>query len=457
MQTQFHIGIDDTDSRFGGCTTYTAALIFEKILERNISPIDFPWLVRLNPNIPWKTRGNGALGIHLRVNQHEIGAVRGLVIDTVRSTSDPTIPATDPSAVFLQGPVPEELQRFSSKALHDVIRINEAERLLRDSGAEAFTFKGRRGIIGALAALGYPPDWDHTYEIIAYRTKEYLGKRRRVNPESIKRMDQRRELRTFNNLDPETGRILVCPHGPDPVLLGIRGEDPAALLEALQEVSIGEPVERVMLFKTNQGTDVHLVHEENIGKVAPHQSVVIAGRVLTRPTTIRGGHVVFKLRDPTGSIDCAAYEPTGPFRKAVRKLLPGDTIRALGGVRRGPGSGLTLNLEKLEVLKLVEDVKHAKPFCPACGSSSESMGRLQGFRCRRCGLRLPRSSLISRVNARGLKEGVYLPPARAHRHLTKPESRYSEHSALTHPWAPFHGWDSVRSLLESNLCSKIEN
>ena len=54
-----HIGIDDTDSVSGMCTTYLAS---ELILEFNeCDVIGYPRLVRLNPNIPWKTRGNGAI------------------------------------------------------------------------------------------------------------------------------------------------------------------------------------------------------------------------------------------------------------------------------------------------------------------------------------------------------------------------------------------------------------
>jgi len=40
--------------------------------------MDYPYLVRLNPNIPWKTRGNGAVCIHFKktsihANRNRIG------------------------------------------------------------------------------------------------------------------------------------------------------------------------------------------------------------------------------------------------------------------------------------------------------------------------------------------------------------------------------------------------
>ena len=59
------IGIDDTDSINGGCTTYLACTIIKKIIDEGYCIIGYPRLVRLNPNIPWKTRGNGAISIQI--------------------------------------------------------------------------------------------------------------------------------------------------------------------------------------------------------------------------------------------------------------------------------------------------------------------------------------------------------------------------------------------------------
>src|SRR5712692_9786564 len=329
MLTEFHIGIDDTDSKLGGCTTYTATLILEELLRARLGLSDFPSLVRLNPNIPWKTRGNGALAIHLRTDASRLEEIEQLALGVVEKTSDPSIPSTDPAVVFLQGTIPQELESFTTRALHDVIRLEEAEKLVKRMGADARTFSGRRGIIGALAAIGYGSNRDHTYEIIAYRTRENLGKPRQVDLDSVKKMDIHLQGQTFNNVDPETGRVLICPHGPDPVLLGIRGEDPESLLMALREIQIEEPIDRVMIFKTNHGTDAHLTLERSIREVTPYQSVIITGRVKSHPVSLRGGHVVFQLQDETGSIDCAVYEPTGSLRKVALELIPGDGVRIM--------------------------------------------------------------------------------------------------------------------------------
>src|SRR2546425_12013179 len=54
------IGVDDTDSLRGMCTTFLATEIVRD-LTTDFDLIGYPRLVRLNPNIPWKTRGNGAI------------------------------------------------------------------------------------------------------------------------------------------------------------------------------------------------------------------------------------------------------------------------------------------------------------------------------------------------------------------------------------------------------------
>src|SRR2546430_10941236 len=58
------IGVDDTDSLQGMCTTFLATEIVRDLTE-DFDIVGYPRLVRLNPNIPWKTRGNGAICIRV--------------------------------------------------------------------------------------------------------------------------------------------------------------------------------------------------------------------------------------------------------------------------------------------------------------------------------------------------------------------------------------------------------
>ena len=425
MLTEFHIGIDDTDSDKGGCTTYTATVLFQELLTRGFKPFDFPWLVRLNPNIPWKTRGNGALALHILVEQDRIEEVQRVAFDVVRKTTVASSSGTDPALAFLKGQVQTPLREYSTRTLHDVLSIREARSVAAKSGAEVHTLDGVRGMIGALAAIGAAlGSVEHTFEIIAYRVRKNLGSPRRIDHDSVRLMSAKYRAGTFNNLDPESGRVLVSPHGLDPVLMGIRGYSPQEVLDAFNEVHLREEVERVMIFRTNQGTDAHLGITRRAINLKPHQSGTLSGRVDDVPRVLRGGHVIFRLKDDSGFVDCAVYQPTGSLAMAARELLPGDIVRVSGGVRGLRNGRPTLNVEKLEVLHLIDKIEHSNPGCSKCGARCESMGRGQGLRCKKCSLRNDSAMKISVRQQRQLQPTVYIPPPRARRHLTMPDSRH---------------------------------
>ncbi|MCJ2534418.1 MAG: OB-fold nucleic acid binding domain-containing protein, partial [Candidatus Thermoplasmatota archaeon] len=76
------------------------------------------------------------------------------------------------------------------------------------------------------------------------------------------------------------------------------------------------------------------------------------------------GFILFKIKDSTGTIDCAAYEPTKEFRHVVRDLVVGDVVEVYGGVRKKP---LTVNIEKINIIRLKEiSEKIENPVCPKC-------------------------------------------------------------------------------------------
>jgi tRNA(Ile2)-agmatinylcytidine synthase len=188
-------------------------------------------------------------------------------------------------------------------------------------------------------------------------------------------------------------------------------------------VQLCEEIERIMIFRTNQGTDAHLGKQRTAIDLKPHQSGALTGRVDEVPRVLRGGHVIFRLRDDSGLLDCAVYRPTGSLAMAARDLLPGDRVRVCGGIRGWREGRPTLNVEKLEVLHLVEQISDANPMCSNCGGRCESMGRGQGLRCKKCGQRDESAAKIQVRNERHLQQIIYIPPPRARRHLTMPDSR----------------------------------
>jgi tRNA(Ile2)-agmatinylcytidine synthase len=422
---QLHIGIDDTDSKRGGCTTYIAARLVETITNLGMRFLDYPNIIRLNPNIPYKTRGNAAVALRVEVPNAGYDLLQEAVLHEIEEHSQLGRPGTDPAVVFVRSHPARAVREFSRRALWDVLREGETVRIIRSERGSAVAYGTRIGLVGALAAVGQTLTGDHTFELVAYRTKSNWGTRRRVDEASVKRMDRRTTPRTFNSYDFENKRMLITPHGPDPVLLGIRGETPDAVREAFSMIRIREPVERWVIFRTNHGTDAHLIGARSNRPLEPDRPVVVKGVVSDYPWRISGGHVFFTLRNREGAWTCAAFEPTGRFRKIVANLLPGDLVTAYGAAKKTQTrQSLTVNLEKLMIHGLAAMGDLENPRCPSCHKHMKSAGRGQGFRCRKCALTLPKSRKVLRRAHRTVTPGMYVPALKAHRHLTKPLSRY---------------------------------
>jgi tRNA(Ile2)-agmatinylcytidine synthase len=433
------IGLDDTDSLGGMCTTFLATELVRD-LTREFDLIGYPRLVRLNPNIPWKTRGNGALCLRIgmgRGSPQEVGWIDGrTIVRYPRSRGDPNEDVivervaglverwsrfeeetTNPAFVVLRKQPPPGSYW---KAVRGVVAQSTVLESVKDLG-QVRCYKNGRGVIGAAAAAAWRPR-DRTYEILAYRSRELWGTRRRVDNGSVRSMDQRFPS-TFNNYDYANDRVVIAPRTPCPILFGIRGDEPNDLRSAMESVA-GESPERWLIFETNQGTDDHVVRTRVLH---PWATVRREGRVTEPPRTIGGGHVVFRLDD----LDVTAYEPSKQFRHVVRQLVVGDRVEVIGAVRNAPR---TLNLEKLHVLRLAEvSRKLANPMCPRCRKRMKSMGHAAPYRCVRCGARQPRETEARGFVARGLSLGWHEPPVGSRRHLSKPLKRLVDRAASQRP------------------------
>ena len=427
IPVRLHIGIDDTDSAKGGCTTYIAALLVEKFLQMHVQFTDYPNIIRLNPNIPYKTRGNAAVAFRLLVPDSKYEVVREITLLTVEENSQIGERATDPAVVLLRGRPSAEVSALSRKALTGIVSVPEAVRTLRGVGGSAVSYGSGLGVVGALAAVGQTLEGDHTYELIAYRDRRNLGKRRLVDEDSVITMDRLTRPYTFNSYDPENKRVLITPHGPDPVLLGLRGETPEAVHAAFHLLRIREPVERWVIFRTNHATEAHFRGAEVHTPLRVNHPATFRGVVYEKPQRIRGGHVFVKVLTSGRIVQCAAFEPTGDFKEIVAKLIPGDKVTVFGGVRRHESanrSWVSVNLEKINIVRLGKDVVSQNPKCPRCGKRMKSAGRGQGFRCPKCRFASRDASKQFVRRNRVIRPGLYVPDRKAHRHLTKPLSRY---------------------------------
>ncbi len=407
------VGLDDTDSRERGmCTTYVAARVAERLRQRGAAVARL-LLVRLNPAVEYKTRGNAALAIHTDCEPEQAFSLARETIESLAETADER---TNPGLV-VAGRIPDAVASVTTRAIRDHLEIDDMKACIERHGFLSWHAGDGRGQIGALAAIGaWTALKEWTYEYISYREPTRWGTERVVDEESVFAAADRGYPTVWDTVDRDAGETVCVPHSPGPILHGIRGDDPDAV-RAVADAIASEPVETSQLFVTNQGTDAHL-QPGRIGDLADGHAYRVDGRVASEPTTRQGGHVFLSLEpvdeSATDSSDlpCAAFEPTKRFRDHVRQLRVGDELTVCGEVSDG-----TLKLEKFALRERVE-TERVTPTCPDCESTMKSAGRDQGYRCRDC--ETSASGRVAVPLERDLEPGWYEVPPCARRHIAKP-------------------------------------
>lgn len=417
-ETILNIGFDDTDSPKGMCTTFLAYKIVDLLKKQKIEFLDFPRLIRFNPNIPWKTRGNGA--VSMKIKTKNPSSVKNQVKNLVSKYSDVKNGA-NPGLVFFESEtIPSDFIDFSNLALWRLINRNNAKKFAKKNNLEFFYKGNGQGLVGAIGAIGYDFH-DHTLELLSYRKRSKFGQERKISPYSVKIMQEKTLPNTFNSFDTKKGRVLIMPHGPDPVFYGVRGENVDSLLYATKILKSEEKLDGYMIFKSNQGTGDHLKNELTFENMSPYASGKITGMVSNTPKIVKGGHVFFKINSNNHEFWCAVYKPTG-ITTIASNLIKGDKVCVGGGIRKASKNfPRIINLEFIDVIHLEKKLVTSNPLCKKCNKKMKSKGKNQGFQCIRCG-----KKALSKTNneiSRKIHKKLYIPKMSAHRHLTRPLQR----------------------------------
>lgn len=388
------VGIDDTDSETRGCTTYVMYSIIKEVLRRygEDSVVGLPRLTRLNPYVPFKTRGNASLSVMLDVE--DVEDVVELAWSLINDMRNPGKASPGLAYKVLDGHGEEYLAWLYKKALRDLVPMNVALRVAEKAGAKV---KGGRGVVGALASLGFSGEF--TFEFIAYRGSGD------IDLAMIKNWDEATIPFTFLNV--WRNRLMLKPRVSDPVFVGVRGDSPYHVLALGNYLaSIGRS-EGWILYMTNQGTEAHRVL---LREPRPYSSVGIVG-VIQDVVVDELGHCVVKL---DSGVKVMVYRHLGI--KGLGNYV-GCLVYVWGGARPY-GDELIVYAEGLRVLH-DRVIMYQNPRCPLCGGSMESLGRSGGFRCRKCGFRGP----LRRITRPRARWGSLRPRLSEYRHLAKPPSR----------------------------------
>lgn len=422
-----HVAFDDTDSVDGMCTTFLAT---EVIARSGLDVIGYPRLVRLNPNIGFKTRGNGAVVMHLgkgagrrfpigeisgssifgyerEVDRQDQEKVLELVSALIEEYAVMEDPKTNPGVVISDSILDEKLYL---EALRKELSPEGIEKELRRLGLHYRKFKNGQGIVGSTAALGWRGN-RKTYEIIAYDYPRPEAQDSKLQMEAATFVDGMYH-ETFNNVDVRNRDAAIFPSNRTPVLYGVRSVYPERLPEVSKVLSerFGVDAPAKLIYESNQGTDDHIVHSPD--RLWETGSFAIKGEVAQIPAPIRGGHYFTMMNYGGTEVKLAAFEPTKEFRNYFRELRPGDIIEAMGSFVDS-----TLNVEKMRVLFTSRFFRRVPPVCTSCGKQMKNHGR-NDYRCKSCSNVSSTPGYIE--EERNIAPGEYEVPVTARRHLSMP-------------------------------------
>ena len=365
------LGLDDTDSLEGGCTT----LVFHELL--NSLPCDYgePRLTRLWPFAAQRTRGNAALSVELFTDdsivewldeywKKNILPLRGEISESSHSTRKQY--PSDPGMVLFEEQPSED---YYWKAVRGEVGLLEG-------GVQW----GGNGRIGAAASCAWPRK-NVTWEGIAWRKNI-----REVSEEALYMVEKMDD--TFLCRDPRTNRGLIAPRGPCPVMFGVRATSEDTAFKAT-EILVQGSAETVgsRIFATNQATGDHIESSARL--------------IIESKELLKGGHVILNG-------NCLAFNESGDVNKIAQWLDIGDEIEFMALEFEGN--------YHLEAVRVISSSSSKRPICE-CGTRMKSMGKGQGVRCPKCKKRS--DQLWSDEERIPPLQGWVQPPADKRRHLAK--------------------------------------
>jgi tRNA(Ile2)-agmatinylcytidine synthase len=402
------LGLDDTDSPEGGCTTWEMNLLLSHLESKGFTIVGAPRLVRLWPHAPRRTRGNAALAAEIEEGDRE--AELHLILgewfsERFKHLNQLTHPddGSTPSPTLIWSKNQFSREWYWAAVRHWVEPQARLDSLTESADVRLWSIGRIDGVVGASSAIAWPADHDWTWEATAWRAAENIGTDRRVPVDSVNAMSDKFP-QTILNRDPNAFRSFIAPRTPCPVLYGIRAEDEESAEDAHEWLQKQDGVESsiaMRVHRSNQATGDHLLSDDS--------GVTIAS-VIDR----KGGHASVEVFDGISHCTLVAFSEGGQVNRLLRASQPGDRLSWRGTVSRD-GS---IHLENLRVDDAVPRIEN-RPICD-CGSRFRRKGRGQPLTCPTCSNKSQSHWLSSSIG----NEGAWVePPISQRRHLARPLNR----------------------------------
>lgn len=142
------IAVDDTDTKQQGASW---SMVLKVARECPVGTLLEHKIVQLNPNVPEKTTNCVSVGVSFAVREKDLPALLAYFKEALRKN---TFSQETTMAYFVGLRIPKELEEYGWRAKSVIYNIGQARDVASRNGVEVVEITGRRGTIGAVAAIG---------------------------------------------------------------------------------------------------------------------------------------------------------------------------------------------------------------------------------------------------------------------------------------------------------------
>ena len=142
------IGIDDTDSKEKGASWVLMLELMNSM--PHAKPLQHK-IIQLNPNVPEKTTSCVSIAASFAVEDENLAKAIDFAQNFLKKH---TLSKHTSMAIFEGLKIPEKVKSYGFEAKSRIIAVEEAEKTAKENDIKMFEVTGKRGMIGALAAIG---------------------------------------------------------------------------------------------------------------------------------------------------------------------------------------------------------------------------------------------------------------------------------------------------------------
>jgi methanogenesis imperfect marker protein 11 len=142
------ISVDDTDTKEKGASW---SMMLKVARECPVGTFLQHKIIQLNPNVPQKTTNCSSSGVSFAVKESELPALLDYFKEAFEKN---TYSQETTMACFVGLRIPKELEEYGWKAKSVIYKPQQAMDVAERTGVQLFEITGKRGTIGAVAAIG---------------------------------------------------------------------------------------------------------------------------------------------------------------------------------------------------------------------------------------------------------------------------------------------------------------